>query len=369
MNPLKITELRQANQHLCLPALSTPAELTGWMGAVQAQDFPMAKWALGIRLKGLQERDIDDALNEGSVLRTHVLRPTWHLVTRENIRWMLSLSSARINASMKARNIELELGEKVREKCNDLILKALAGGNHMSREELASMFMAAGIKTDQNRLSHILMNTETESLICSGRVNGSRHTYALLDERVPEKSNLTKEESLARLFTIYFKSHGPATLRDFTWWSGLAAKDIRAAEALAGSNFEKVSVDDAVYYLPESRIPEVSSTFLLPAFDEYIIGYTDRSAVLSLVHNRKAVSDNGVFRPIVVINGQVAGIWKRSVKKDTLVIDVTLFGKVTRKERKSIESSATEYRDFLKMKEVIVNQITHPLPLSASKEG
>jgi hypothetical protein len=258
---------------------------------------------------------------------------------------------------MKARNIELELDDILLGKCNRIIYDALSGGRQLSREELGEIFGRFNVKTDLNRLSHILMHAETEGLICSGSVSRGKQKYALLDERVPFKNTLTREESLARLFSIYFKSHGPATLRDFTWWSGLSAADIRTAEALAGKDFEKLSLNGAVFYFDgKIKAGSLTSPWLLPAFDEYIIGYADRSAVLSLVHNKKAISDNGIFWPVIIISGQVAGTWKRSVKKDTLLINATMFTRVSRKVIKEIERSAKEYAAFLGMKEVLINQ-------------
>jgi hypothetical protein len=196
------------------------------MGAVQAQDFNMAKRAVGIRLAGAVNDDaaktVDDAFNRGSFLRTHVLRPTWHFVSPENIRWMLDLSAGRIKSASKPRDRDLEITETLYAKTNRIITKSLEGNKHMARDDLARELEKAKINADSARGYHFIMRAELDGLICSGAVRGKTQTYTLLSERAPAARPLPKDESLARLANIYFSSHSPATLRDFAWWSGLS---------------------------------------------------------------------------------------------------------------------------------------------------
>ncbi len=328
MTSTEISNCRLFSQKIASTEFTSAKEVVGWMGAMQAQDFAMAKWAVGIRLLNPTNAKIEKALNKGEILRTHVMRPTWHFVAAEDIYWLLDLTAAKIKSSMKSRDKDLELSETIYTKSNIIIGQILSGGVHLSREELAKAFNSFNISTDNNRLSHLLIRAELEGIICNGQVNGNKQTYALLCERVPNKKILTREESLAELAKRYFTSHGPATLQDFVWWSGLSVTEARQGLESVQSGFISETIGAAKYWFKDfSSIvkSDKMSIYLLPAFDEFLISYRDRSASLSLVHHKKAVSDNGIFRPIVVINGQVTGLWKRTIKKDEVIIETSSF--------------------------------------------
>jgi hypothetical protein len=292
------------------------------MGAVQAQDFPMAKQAVGIRLANADntaanDAMVEDAFNQGRFLRTHVLRPTWHFVAPENIRWMLDLSTQRIKAAGKARDRQLEITEGLYTKTNHLLAAALEGRKHLTREDLAKALAKAHLPTDTPHLYHFLMRAELEALVCSGALRGKTQTYALLDERAPAAPPLPRDESAARLAAIYFKSHGPATVEDFAWWSGLSLTEARRALEAVKAAFAAVTLGGNTYWLDPARCDERNgppgepTVHFLPAFDEYIIAYRDRSVVIPPGHNAKAVSSNGMFHPTVVVNGQVVGVWAK----------------------------------------------------------
>lgn len=214
-----IAAIRLQAQQISGTRLKGAAETVSWMGALQAQDFNMSKWAIGARLPGITERGVEVALENGSILRTHLLRPTWHLVSAGDIRWMLALTGPRIKAGMASRNRQLGLTPEIFSHSNKTIEKALAKDGHQTREELVAQLHKAGIATDNNRASHLLMHAELEGLICSGKAKGKAQTYALLDERVAETKTLHQEEALASLAQTYFTSRGPATIYDFSWWS------------------------------------------------------------------------------------------------------------------------------------------------------
>jgi hypothetical protein len=307
--------LRLLNHQLVDGKRKTPKEVVAWLGAVQAQDFGMAKWALGIRLPGCTEGTVDEAFNRGQILRTHVMRPTWHFVTPENIRWMLALSADRIKASAKSRDRELEITETLYRQTSLLIQKALEGHKQLTREELGGELEKANIGINTARLYHILMRAEVEGVVCSGALKGKTHTYALLDERVPPVPPAGREEALARLAGIYFTSHSPATLQDFAWWSGLSLTEARIGLNAVQTDFFAEKTAGETYWIASvpAGVPAAeASVHLLPAFDEYIIGYRNRSAVLSSENFSKAVSSNGVFRPAILVNGIVAGLWKKT---------------------------------------------------------
>jgi len=322
-----IGNLRLANQQVSKSRFASIGELVGWMGGIQAQDYAMAKWALGIRLPGFTDDMVEMALGSGEVFRTHVLRPTWHLVARDDLRWMLQLTAPRIIASMNARHKQLELSGKLLAKCNTLLEKTLSGGLSLTREELMTMLRQNGIETNKNRSSHILMWAELHAIICSGTSSGKRPTYALVEERVPRSKPLHKEEALATLAHRYFNSHGPATLQDFVWWSGLQVSDARNGLEMVKPMLDSMEAGSDVYWFKNGKGNKIRSdaVYLLPAYDEFLISYRDRSAVLSLSDHTRAVSDNGLFRPVIVLGSQVAGIWKRTVEKNTMLIEMQPF--------------------------------------------
>lgn len=318
------------------------------MGAMQAQDYAMAKWAVGVRVPGATEANVEAALNAGEILRTHVLRPTWHLVAAEDIYWMLALTAPHIIASQKARHAELELTPAVLKKTYRLLEKTLRDGNYQTREELNGVFERAKISIEDNRAAHLLMCAELDCLIASGATKQGKPTYALLAERVPKPKRLNREEALAALAGRYFASHGPATLADFGWWSGLPVGEARNALEMVKPKLLAETVGEQTYWFAESISPAKSRTaHLLPAYDEFIISYKDRSASLTFEQQKKAVSDNGIFRPMVVVNGEVIGIWARTAKKNTVQIEAEHFGKPSKDILKQIEQAAEQYGAFL----------------------
>ncbi len=349
----EISTLRLQNQKIEATTFTKPNEVVSWMGAMQAQDFAMCKWAIGQRMVGATDEIIEKALNDGLIIRTHLLRPTWHLVSAEDIYWMLELTAPRIKSSMKSRDKELGLTTEIFNKSFGLLEKKLSDNTNLNREQISGILNAANIKTDENRLSHILMGAELQGLICSGRRTGNKLTYGLLSERVPARKMLSRDESLAELAQRYFTSHGPATLKDFAWWSGLSVADATKALESVKSQFIYEVVSDDTYWLKADNPAfngKTDSVHLLPAFDEFLISYRDRSAALELAHNRKAVSNNGIFYPVIVINGQVAGTWKRTTQKDKMKIEPSFFAAITKKSGSLIEKEIGEYSRFINMK-------------------
>ena len=350
MTPTDISILRIQNQLVEGSEFKTPEELVGWMGAMQAQDFAMAKWAVGVRVPGSTEESVEKAYNQGKILRTHLMRPTWHLVSADDISWMLELTAPQIKRILKTNDKRFEFNETVYSTSNKLLEKVLSNEQCMTREELVREFDNIHIRTDENRLSHIMMGAELDGVVCSGPLRGNKLTYTLLEDRVPTKKSLSREEALATLATRYFKSHGPATVRDFVWWSGLTVTDARRALETVKSGFISETIDSETYWMtPGSAHRRMYSQQLrlLPAFDEVLIGYANRSAALATVHNKKAISDNGIFRPIIVENGQVKGLWKRNTIKDRVLIEATVFQPINEETKSAIEAEALRFGEFL----------------------
>lgn len=339
---------RLHNQQLLDPKFKKVKDLVSFMGAMQAQDYAMSKWAVGVRLPGTTEKEVEAAIDKGQIVRTHVLRPTWHLVAAEDIYWMLQLSQPNIGVALRSRHKELELSDKIITRTNKLIGKLLDGDRHLTREEIVDGFKKAKIATNDNRASHILLHAELAGIIASGKGSNGKHTYALLAERVKKKKELHHEEALAMLAQRYFTSHGPATLADFTWWSGLKIKDARLALELNSQLLHSEKINNQEYWsgnkIPASK--NKPAIHVLPAFDEFLISYKDRSASLLKEHQPKAFSVNGIFWPTIMVNGQVKGLWKRSIKNDTVHLEFNLF----RDEKVNaalLKKAAESYGNFL----------------------
>jgi hypothetical protein len=343
-----IAGTRLANHQLADTKFTTCRQIALWMGAMQAQDFNMAKWAIGVRIPGCTDKTVMESFNRGEILRTHVMRPTWHLVAPENIRWMLQLTAPRIISSMKSRDAELGVTGEFCARGNRIIEKALQGNNHLTREELGTILQANGIPVDSSRMSHLMMHAELTGLVCSGAMHGKKQTYALLEERVPETKPLARDEALAKLARTYFTGHGPATLQDFVWWSGLSVADARHGLEMAKQEFVSEKAGEQVYWMATASgfFAEDGAVRLLPAFDEYIVGYKDRKAALSAEKRHRVISSNGIFRPVVMKGGQVIGTWKKAVAKDrTMIAD--LFTNADRKTLKLMDEAEKGLKRFL----------------------
>jgi hypothetical protein len=292
---------------------------------------------------------VNEALSKGEILRTHVLRPTWHFVAPENIRWMLALSAERIKSSARSRDRDLGIIEALYDTTNQLIRKILEG-RQLTREILGKELKKAGITVDSSRMTHFLMRAEVEGIVCSGATVGKEQTYALLDDRVPAYKSVSKDEALEKLCRIYFTSHSPDTIADFAWWSGLSMNEARQGMEAIKTEFTKMEICDSTYYfsdnIPDENAQTMQSTYLLPAFDEYIISYRNRSAALSTENNSKAVSSNGIFRPTIIADGKVVGLWKKTqVKSNPVALDFFETPKLSKQNiQQAIEAFSLFYR-------------------------
>jgi hypothetical protein len=374
-----LTKARLASQQIAGTELRTVKAVVGWMGAMQAQDYPMAKWAIGVRLSGATEKDVEAAIAAGEIVRLHLLRPTWHFVAAEDVHWLRELTAPGIRASLRFRHRELGLSADIIAKSHTAIEKALSGGSDSTREELVTALHQTGIAVDGNRASHLLMLAELDGIICSGAAKGTRPTYALMAERVPKPKPLSREEALARLAKRYFDSRGPATLQDFTWWSGLSAADAKRSLALVQADLTSETVASRTYWFSgvarSSRTPSVrtfrtreTEVRLLPAYDEYLIGYRERTAALSAENHGKAVSNNGLFKPVVTVGGQIAGTWKREADRDGISVEIALFKKAGRSMTQMLAKASARYGGFLG-KEVNAVTISQRLPDWQSASG
>ncbi|MBD1366623.1 AlkZ family DNA glycosylase [Mucilaginibacter sp. ZT4R22] len=356
MGLLNITDIRLQNQHLVNTEFSNPADVVKSMGAVQSQDYNGAKWALGQRMKNATDDLIDKALADGDIIRTHVLRPTWHFVHPADIRWMLELTAKRIQAAAASYHRQLQLDKQILAKCENLIVKALNGRQQMAREEVAAFFNQHGIATNEQRFVHIMEHLELEQLVCSGGREGKRFTYALFDERVPKTKPIDKAEAIAMLAERYFTSHGPATIADFAWWSGLTNTDAKAGLEAVKSKLSSHEADGNTYWFVEREAAGVKTNMvqLLPNYDEYIVSYKDRGATIDTKYISKADPRGTIFNHTILINGKIEGLWKRAIKKDALEVELTPFKALSQQNLKAVEKAAKAYAKFLGLRHVII---------------
>lgn len=353
MDTSAIVYQRLHNQKLSSSKLQQPAEVVRWLGAVQAQDFNGAQWALALRMRNATNDSVEDAFNRGEILRTHVLRPTWHFVTPEDIRWLLKLTAPRVNVRCGPNYRKYELDEKVFKRSNKAIATALKNRKHLTRAELKSVLSRAGVAADDPiRLVHILLRAELDAIVCSGPRRGKQFTYALLEERVPAARTLTHDEALAELTQRYFASHGPATLADFVWWSGLTTNDARRGIGLV--TLEKATVDETIYWITTSAMPAATrsapSAHLLPAFDEYNVAYKNRQ----LIFDSAKTTNWDALGPTVIIDGRLVGTWKGTAEKNQLTIAVSASRPLNRREKLDIAAAAERYAAFLSVDPVVV---------------
>jgi winged helix DNA-binding protein len=338
-------------QRLSGAPFKTAVDAVRWFGAVQSQDYPGAKWALGLRVKGATDAHIDRAYNKGAILRTHVLRPTWHFVVPEDLRWMLALTGPRIRQGMAGRYRRLELDEGTVTRAQAAFGNALSGGRHLTRVELADALRTAGIAPDGQRLPHLISWGELGGLLTSGRLRGKQVTWALLEERVPRARVLDRDEAIGELTRRYFVSHGPAQLRDFVWWSGLTLAEARRGVELAGDALDHHAIDGKEYWfdaaLPAARVTAVAH--LLPNFDEYSVGYTDRSAMLHPAHpfRPELFAFSSILANVVTVAGQVVGAWRRVTGRTGLRVEVRPLARLTARERVAVEGAGVRLSRFL----------------------
>jgi len=351
--------MRLRNQRLAGKRFDAPVDAIRWLGAVQAQDYQGAKWALAQRTAGGRANNafVDDAFNRGDILRTHVMRPTWHFVTPEDIRWMLRLTAPRVHSVMASYNRKLELDAAVLSRSHTIITTVLAGGKHLTRKEISSALANGGVMATSTRLAHLVMHAELEGLICSGALRGKQFTYALLDERVPAAPELTRDESLARLTKRYFESHGPATPQDYGWWSGLRMADVKTGIEMVSDQLVRETIDKSDYWLSPSavrgKIPR-PVMHLLPNYDEHLVAYRDHGPSFDPASlGPRGVREEALQVHVVTRNGFVVGGWQRTIRPDKVEIRTDLFVELSVIERKGLHASAAEYGRFLGLQVVI----------------
>jgi hypothetical protein len=346
-----IPALRLINHGLRTPVFDLPEEVVEHLGAVQAQDFAGAKWGISLRMKHATDASLNDAFNDGRILRTHVMRPTWHFVLPEDIRWMSELSAPRLRRLLAPYDRKLELTAPLIRRCKKIIGDALKGNCYLTRGELAARLAKEKIRANGQRLAHIVIHAEVDALVCSGPLRGKQLTYALVEERAGRERTLSHSEGMTLLASRYLRSHGPATTHDFAGWSGCTIKDAQTAIESLGSRVHSERVGGEDYLrLPIKSSATVKSphALLLTVFDEYTIAYRnwDLLADKKEMKQKMFAMGNGVGN-LVVIDGRIAGTWRRNVSGSRVLMTIALSRSLNAKERSAVKTRIRLYEEFL----------------------
>ena len=347
----RIAQLRLQRQRIAGAKFASPNEAVSWLGAMQAQDYAAALWAIGLRTRDATLAQVERAIAERRIVRTWPMRGTLHFLAAEDVRWMSALMAPRVIANNKSRlQREFDLDDAALARCRKVLVKALRDGQRLTRSETYAKLEEAGISTARQRGIHITGRLAQEGLLCLGPRADKQPTFVLLDEWIPDSRTLEREQALAELARRYFHSHGPATPQDFAWWSGLTVKDVQLAIELAATNLAQEIIDGRLYLHSgiEPAPDDVSDDpHLLPAFDEYLVAYKDRSEAVEARFSQQVIGINGLFNAGIVIGGRIVGTWKRNIDKTGLTIELNPFRTLLKKELNSLTKAAHRYGDFI----------------------
>jgi hypothetical protein len=346
MSGFDVVRRRLARQ-LGRRSFADPTDVVRSFGAVQAQDFLGALWAIGLRLQKATERSVEDAIAEKTIVRTWPMRGTLHFVAAADVRWMLELMTPYVVARGARRLADLGLDDDQIARSRRVVARVLEGGGRKTRKALYRALEAAKISTAGQRGIHILWCLAQEGFICFGARAGKEQTFVLLDEWLPAAKRLPKDEALAEVSRRYFTGHGPATVGDFVWWSGLPVAKARSGIEMAKSFLEREVVGEETYYFAQAspRPERGAMAHLLPAFDEYVVGYKDRTALVA--HPRAINAGGGMLAPAILLRGRVAGTWSRTLRKDAVVVTPRPFAPFDTPEAQSIARVVRRYGEFL----------------------
>ena len=350
MDPQVLIRTRLTSQLLTGNGLHEPAAVVAHLGAMQAQDYPGALWSVGLRVPGSTLCDIETAVARRQIVRTWPMRGTLHFVAAADVRWMVELLGPRATAAARSRATQLGLDEAVFQKCRDICQEVLGGDKQLSRKAICQEFEKRGIATASQRGIHILRHLSEEGLLCFGLHEGKQPTFALLAEWAPQARTLPREAALAKLAATYFGGHGPATLKDFIGWTMLTVADAKLGIELAKDALTTATFDSKTYWFSRKQAvpPKTPDVQLLPGFDEYLLGYKDRTAVLEHEHAQKIVpGNNGMFISTLVIDGLVAGLWRRTPRARQVTVTIMPFRPLTRLECEAAEAAAARYGSFI----------------------
>ncbi len=354
-----VLPLRMKSLLLAAKRLATPGEIVTWFGAMQAQDLNSGQWSFGVRLPGSTVDDIERATRERQIMRTWPMRGTVHFVPPEDAKWMLELTGVRALAGAASRRETIGLSEADANLGVEILLGALSGGKQLTRAACVEAMEEGGVASAKEHSYHLLWFAAQQGVTTIGPHIGKEQTFVLLDEWVSHHRELTRDEALATLATRYFRSHGPTTRQDFAGWTGLTAGDAKRGIEAAGDALTTVDIGGVPHTFGTELLDDASdldkekigpTVLLLPGFDEYILGYKDRSRIVPDAYKKQIVpGNNGVFLPTIVSDGRVIGTWKRDIKKSRVEIRALPFEPLTKKEFAGFTRAAEQYAAFLEL--------------------
>ena len=352
MTPLTradIVRQRMANLLLTGDERRQPVDVVTWLGAMQAQDLGSGKWSFGVRLPGQTETTIDDAIAEGQVLRTWPMRGTIHFVPPRDARWMLETTGIRMLSGVRARWDYLGLDKETVDRSAAVLDDALKGGTILTRGAAMQVLTEAGIDVSGQRAYHVIWYASQIGVTCLGPQQGKEQTIVRLADWAPDQVQRDASDGMRELALRYVQGHGPVTHQDFARWAGIGATEAKKALTANDGAVRLVDTDEGPMWVAANDPPgEVPGVVALPGFDEFILGYKDRSLVLPEEHKGRIVpGNNGVFRPTVVVDGNVVATWRRKPKARVDDIDVEAFVPLRPAHRRQIESSFDTYATYL----------------------
>jgi hypothetical protein len=348
---------RLRNLHLWGPPVQSPEGVVRQLGAMQSQEFAYAKWSVGQRARDPSVAGVDHALAAGSILRTHVLRPTWHFVAAEDIHWILELTAPRVHGMNRHYYRKLGMDDPLIERSHRLLASALEGGRHLTRPELASVLADDGIAVSGVTLAYVLIRAELDAVICSGAMRGRQHTYALLAERAPHAKRMDRDTSLAELTRRYFSTRGPATVKDYVTWCSMTMTEGRRGLELLGTELRSRVVDGRTYWFTEPPMlasPRSPTVDLVQGYDEYVMSYSESRDVL-LPPGRATFwpANRPSFYHAILLDGRLIGHWRHAVGKDLVTVEAKLDRPLRGDERESLHQAVERYGRFLGLPAVV----------------
>jgi hypothetical protein len=358
-----IASSRLSNQRISLnSSAKSPGDVLASLGAIQAQDYSASLWAIGLRCRdSTTKSDVEEAIAKREISRTWLMRGTLHFALSHDINWMLRLFAPRLLNTALSRDRHLGLGDDAIKKAEDLFQKALKGNRQLTRDEMYKVLEKGGVEIAAGLGYHLLYRAAWDGILCFGAHEGKQPTFELLDERMAKRRELSTAQALAELASRYFTSHGPATIKDYVWWSGLKTSDAKIGIEGASPGLASEEMDGKTYYMARKQPKpdkDPRRVHLLPAFDEYLVGYSDRSAMLGnpgtqrMLRSGKIVftHSNGIFLPVVVSEGEVVGTWKRRSEKDKVVVVIRPFVRLDEARAEEVREAAKRYADFLEVR-------------------
>lgn len=348
-----ILQLRLWNQGLTTNGFEKPQDVVAHLGAMQAQDYNMSTWAAGLRLSTPNRAAVENAIHSAQLVRTHILRPTWHLVHSKDIRWMMKLSAPYVKKATQFVDKKEGLTDELFKKCRKIIERLLNKADHITKQDILSALSKQHITVSSLLVTQIIIRAELEMLLCNG---AAKNTYALFDQRIPPASSLSKTESIVQLAQRYFQSRGPATVKDFAWWSGLGVHEAKTGIAELGSQLEEFTFDDLKYYYfnIEDKIPVPKTVTLLPCYDEYTVGYAEGRNIALPPASDTATIGNGIFKPIVLYGNEMAGTWQKNRK--TGLAEVQLLPARKAIPAKKIDEGITRFNRLTRPASIVRNK-------------